>query len=144
MSETAPWARARVRKPDEDQPPSAAPSMSRKAPADLVTAWLLSLLDYQATYGYELHRHLEAQGVNTEISALYKALRKLEYDGCVASSWVKSAAGPSRRLYQLTTKGRRQLDALVQTITATRDAHAAFLNARGPHVDSATARSAEP
>lgn len=127
---------SRVPMQDKDQEPSAAPSASRKAPAELVTAWVLSLLDCQPTYGYELHRQLEAQGVNTEISALYKTLRKLEDEECVASTWVKSAAGPSRRLYQLTVGGRRELDALVQVITTTRDVHAAFLNARRLHVRS--------
>lgn len=128
MSEIALEPRAsRVPMQDTDQAPPAASSAYRNAPGELVTAWVLYLLDCQATYGYELHRQLEAQGVSTEISALYKTLRKLEDDECVASSWLKSAAGPSRRLYQLTAKGRRELDALVQVITATRDVHDAFL-----------------
>lgn len=131
MSEIALEPRAsRVPMQGKHDEPSAAPSASRKASGELVNAWVLSLLDGQASYGYELHRQLEAHGVNTEISTLYKTLRKLEDEECVASSWLKSTAGPSRRLYQLTVKGRLELDALVQVITATRDAHAAFLNAR--------------
>lgn len=131
MSETTLEPRACVPKQSKHHEPSAAPITFRNAPSELVIAWVLSLLDCQSTYGYELHRQLEVQGVHTEISTLYKTLRKLDDEGCVASSWVKSAAGPSRRLYQLTTKGRRELDALVQAITATRDVHAAFLTARG-------------
>lgn len=109
---------------------STSPSMTRKPSRELVTAWLLSLLDCQASHGYELHRQLEAHGVTTEISAMYKTLRKLEHEGCAASSWAESVAGPRRRLYQLTRKGRSELEALVEEITATRDVHAAFLNAR--------------
>ena len=128
MSQTTQATRARVPKPDEDQQ-HAGPATFRTVPGELVTAWVLSLLAGQASYGYELHRHLEEHGVNTKISALYRTLRRLEDEGCVASSWVRSAAGPRRRLYRITTKGRQVLDALVQAITATRDAHAAFLDA---------------
>ena len=67
--------------------------------------------------------------MTTEPGALYRTLRKLEDAGCVASSWGKSVSGPRRRLYQLTATGRRELDALVQTITVIHDVHAAFLHA---------------
>lgn len=65
------------------------------------------------------------------------ALRTLERDEWLESRWTTSAAGPPRRLYRLTPEGRRNLDQLAATITATRDTHAAFLRActgcgRGP------------
>ena len=103
----------------------------RQPSRELLTAWLLLLLEDQAVHGYELRRRLETYGVTTEPGALYRMLRKLESDGCAASSWAKSAAGPQRRLYQVTAKGRRELEQLVGTITAARDIHAAFLQAHG-------------
>lgn len=95
----------------------------------LLTAWLLLLFERQPTHGYELRRQLEAHGVTTDPSAMYRALRKLEREGCVTSSWAKSASGPRRRQYQLTAQGRRELNVLVATLTVTRDVHAAFLHA---------------
>jgi DNA-binding PadR family transcriptional regulator len=105
----------------------AAPRAWRQPSRELLTAWLLLLLEDQAIHGYELRRRLELHGVITEPGAMYRMLRKLERDGCAASSWAKSIAGPRRRLYELTAKGRRELERLVGSITATRDVHAAFL-----------------
>ena len=103
----------------------------RQPSRELLTAWLLLLLEDEATHGYELRRRLEAQGVFTEAGAMYRMLRRLERDGCAASSWAKSDTGPRRRLYQVTSRGRRELDRLVGSITATRDVHANFLRAHG-------------
>lgn len=131
MSQIAQEQRAsRVQVQDTYEERQPTPDKSRNQSRELVTAWLLSLLDRQATHGYELHRQLEAHGVTTEISAMYKTLRKLEDKGCAASSWAESVAGPRRRLYRLTGKGRSELETLVREITAARDVDAAFLNAR--------------
>lgn len=109
--------------------PSAPTTASRQPSRALLKAWLLLLLDAQAAHGYELRRQLAAHGVTTEVGAMYRTLRKLESEGCAASSWAEPVAGPRRRLYQLTTQGRRELNALVGAITVTRDVHAAFLQA---------------
>lgn len=94
---------------------------------ELLTAWLLLLLDRQASHGYELRRQLEAHGVPAESGAMYRALRKLDEEGFTASRWAQSAAGPRRRHYELTAKGRRELAQLAEAITVKRDVHSAFL-----------------
>ncbi len=104
---------------------SAPPSC--QASRELLTAWLLLLLDRQSTHGYELRRRLEAHGVAAEPGTLYRTLRRLESEGRTASTWAQSAAGPRRRLYRLTEQGRRHLNELVGAIRVTRDVHAAFL-----------------
>ncbi len=96
---------------------------------ELLTAWLLLLLDRQATHGYELRRLLEAHGVTADPGTLYRTLHRLESEGSAESTWGESAGGPRRRLYRLTTHGRRQLEELVGAIRITRDVHAAFLQA---------------
>ncbi len=114
--------------PWEHRPPTptgALPQPSR----GLLTAWLLLLVERQPTHGYGLRRQLEAHGVKTEPGAMYRALRKLEGEGYATTSWAKSVSGPRRRQYQLTAQGRRELNVLVATITVTRDAHEAFLQA---------------
>ena len=105
-------------------PPSGQPGPASR---ELLTAWLLMLLDGKASHGYDLRRQLDVHGVATESGAMYRTLRKLEQEGCASSSWEHSAAGPRRRLYTLTAKGRRELTLLVDAITMKRDVHAAFL-----------------
>lgn len=80
-------------------------------------------------HGYELRSRLAAEGACTDTGAVYRVLRKLEREGCAESTWAASEAGPQRRQYRLTEKGRRALAQNVPAITATRDDHAAFLRA---------------
>jgi PadR family transcriptional regulator, regulatory protein PadR len=102
---------------------------ARQPPRELLTAWLLLLLGREATHGYELRRRLEANGIVTDPAAMYRLLRKLETEGRAESFWGECVAGPRRRLYRLTPKGLRDLDALVRAIRNTCDTHAAFLQA---------------
>ena len=92
-----------------------------------MTAWLLLLLETGASYGYELRRELDAHRLIVDPSVLYRSLRKLERDGWVESRWMKSAAGPRRRFYRLTEKGRRNLDELASLITEIRDLNEMFV-----------------
>jgi len=103
---------------------------------ELLRAWLLLLLDEQATHGYELRRLLDAHGVRPETGAMYRTLRKLEDEGRAASRWQDSDAGPRRRLYEITPKGRHDLQDLVGAIKATRDVHSAFLQVHEAHETS--------
>jgi PadR family transcriptional regulator PadR len=141
-------ARAAIQ-PRETQPsvqptPEQAPARSapwRQPSRELLTAWLLLLLDRQPTHGYELRRQLHAGGVVTEPGAMYRTLRRLESEGRAASAWEQSDAGPRRRLYQITAKGRSDLDELVEAITVTRDVHAAFLEVHKEHAATAGVRA---
>lgn len=112
-----------------EHPSATSATASTQPSRALLRAWLLLLCERQPNHGYELRRQLEAHGVSTQPGAMYRALRKLESEECVTSTWAKSVSGPRRRQYQLTTKGRRELSALVAALTATHDAHAAFLQA---------------
>ena len=105
------------------------PTALSQPPRALLKAWLLLLLERQRTHGYEVRRQLEAHGVMTEPGAMYRVLRKLESEGCLTSSWARSVSGPRRRQYELTARGRRELNVLVAALTGTRDVHAAFLHA---------------
>ena len=116
----------------DDDPESgfaASPPLARQPSRELLRAWLLLLLQRRSAHGYELHRQLKSNGVLTEPGSLYRTLRRLESEGCTASCWEESVAGPRRRQYELTSKGERELGDLVRSITDTRDVHAAFLRA---------------
>lgn len=113
--------------------PTPAPSSSPRSfrpPKELTTAWLLLLVRDGATYGYELRRALDEHLLEVDPATVYRVLRRLERDGRVESRWMRPAAGPRRRFYRLTARGRRTLEDLTVLITTARDAHDAFLRSQ--------------
>jgi PadR family transcriptional regulator PadR len=94
---------------------------------ELLVGWLLLHLDAGSTYGYDLRRAFAAHGLSTDPSALYRMLRRLEADRWVQSRWLSAAAGPRRRFYRLTARGRRKLDEIAVLIAAIRDSHDTYL-----------------
>jgi PadR family transcriptional regulator PadR len=72
---------------------------------------VLLLLRERPVHGYELLEQLpELTGERVDMGNLYRFLRLLETDGIVRSEWDDGAAGPSKRIYELTDEGRALLD----------------------------------
>jgi DNA-binding PadR family transcriptional regulator len=97
---------------------------------ELLTGWLLALLEDGPSYGYELRRELRARGLEVDPSVLYRTLRQLDHDALLKSRWGDWSNGPRRRLYERTAKGREELEALTRTLAVARDCHEAFLQTR--------------
>lgn len=114
----------------------AAPRMTR----ELIAAWLLLLLGHGASYGYDLRRALDDHDIHPDAGTLYRVLRRLDDSGWLQSRWMASVAGPRRRLYRVTGRGRRNLDELTVLITGSRDSHAAFLDAYRKKLDAGGAQ----
>lgn len=78
---------------------------------------ILSALRDREAHGFEILRRLEAAGsgaLRLKEGSLYPALYRLEEAGMVKAAWEDSGErrrGPRRRIYRLTPKGRRRLDA---------------------------------
>jgi DNA-binding PadR family transcriptional regulator len=76
-------------------------------------ALLLAILADGPAHGYgvieELKRRSDGVFALPE-GTVYPALHRLEHDGLLASSWQAGSPRP-RRVYRLTRKGRRALDA---------------------------------
>jgi PadR family transcriptional regulator, regulatory protein PadR len=71
---------------------------------------VLLLLRERPVHGYELLEQLpELTGERVDMGNLYRFLRLLESDGIVRSEWDDRAAGPSKRIYELTDDGRALL-----------------------------------
>lgn len=73
---------------------------------------ILSLLQNGALHGYAILqriRELSGGRLQIEEGSLYPALRRLQVNGCIQSKWRISETNRKVRVYQLTTKGRRQL-----------------------------------
>jgi PadR family transcriptional regulator, regulatory protein PadR len=74
---------------------------------------LLLLKKKGRSYGYDLSGDLLEHALTDaeiERAALYRTLRRLEVSGNVVSFWETEKAGPARRVYRLTAKGRHHLE----------------------------------
>jgi PadR family transcriptional regulator, regulatory protein PadR len=79
-------------------------------PKDFLRPCLLLLLREQPEHGYELLERSRAFGFDgSDPGGLYRALRRLEDEGLVRSSWQPSDAGPQRRIYEITRSGMQDL-----------------------------------
>ena len=72
---------------------------------------VLLLLSEGPAHGYELLSRLSERGFgHADAGGLYRALRVMEEDGLLASSWDHGESGPARRVYFVTDEGRAWLD----------------------------------
>ena len=78
---------------------------------------ILSTLEQGEAHGLEILRRLDESGcglLRLKEGSLYPALYRLEAAGEVKAEWEPAPhgrRGARRRIYQLTTKGQRKLDA---------------------------------
>ncbi|MBA3370109.1 MAG: helix-turn-helix transcriptional regulator [Thermoleophilaceae bacterium] len=112
-------------------------------PKDFLRPCLLLLLREHPAHGYDLLERTQAFGFkSSDPGRLYRALRALERDGLVHSTWEVSDTGPDRRIYQLTRPGMEELHRRVRAIAGTRRLMDAFLGRYEEFV--ALARESEP
>jgi PadR family transcriptional regulator PadR len=75
---------------------------------------LLTLLEEQPMYGYQIVKELEtrSQGYfKFKEGTLYPALHRLEKSGLISGNWEMLANGRQRRYYRITVKGQAKLAA---------------------------------
>lgn len=88
-------------------------------PKDFLRGCLLLLLREDPAHGYDLIERAGAFGIDgSDPGGLYRALRKLEADGLVRSSWEPSGTGPQRRIYEITRAGMEDLHRRAQSMDA--------------------------
>jgi poly-beta-hydroxybutyrate-responsive repressor len=83
---------------------------------------LLLLLAEGPSHGYELLEQVRRMGIKgAEPGGLYRYLRAMEKEEMVSSWWEPSQAGPARRTYVLTERGRKGLNESVQSLREVRE-----------------------
>ncbi len=76
----------------------------------LLQPFLLLLIFERPGHGYNLIDRLKAMGLpDVEPGHVYRVLRSLERERSLISGWETAGAGPARRCYRLTAKGRDDL-----------------------------------
>lgn len=74
---------------------------------------ILAQLENDDSYGYEINKTVKARTNDTyEIkeATLYSAFKRLEDQGCIKSYWGSHEVGARRKYYQMTDKGREELE----------------------------------
>ena len=79
----------------------------KKGVLDLCVLALLSRAD---SYAYEIASRL-AEAIDMGEGTIYPLMRRMQTDGLVETYLVESSAGPPRKYYRLTGKGRTSFDA---------------------------------
>lgn len=76
------------------------------------TPLILSVLLAGESYGYDIIRQvrtLSGDRLDWSEGMMYPALRRLEQKGLLESRWVGSEAGPRRKYYSITKRGKAAL-----------------------------------
>jgi PadR family transcriptional regulator PadR len=73
---------------------------------------ILKIVAADKVYVADILRHLRETEFATQEGTLYPLLSKMRRDGLVDYEWQESDAGPPRKYYELTSKGKSQLGEL--------------------------------
>jgi PadR family transcriptional regulator PadR len=95
---------------------------------------LLSLINFQPLYGYQIIKDLEKQSRGYFMfkeGTLYPALHRLEKAGLIKSQWQKLSNGQERRYYYITERGQQ---ALIERLETWRDFYTAVNRIMSPSV----------
>jgi PadR family transcriptional regulator PadR len=71
---------------------------------------VLALLQRGDSYAYEIASRL-AEAIDMGEGTIYPLMRRMQADGLVETYLVESPAGPPRKYYRLTNKGRASFEA---------------------------------
>lgn len=100
---------------------------------------VLLLLTKNSSHGYGLMENLEKHcGEKVDIGNLYRTLRRMEKFGWVTSSWNRGEGGPDKRIYQITSEGRKVLAQASSDLVRTRNLLNRFLEGYGRLHDERT------
>ncbi len=70
---------------------------------------LLKIIAADRVYAADILQQLEGTEFATQEGTLYPLLSKMRREGLLDYEWKESEAGPPRKYYQLTAKGREHL-----------------------------------
>ena len=75
---------------------------------------ILKIVAADKVYAADIHKRMSASDFATQEGTLYPLLSKMRRDDLLDYEWQESEAGPPRKYYELTPKGKSQLAELNQ------------------------------
>jgi PadR family transcriptional regulator PadR len=99
---------------------------------------LLLLLHRSSSHGYSLQDELKEFGFaepGVDPSVVYRALREMEEQGLLTSTWDTEGSGPPRRVYRLTAQGDQYLTRWVADLRETDRVLHSFFAAYDEHME---------
>jgi PadR family transcriptional regulator PadR len=101
-------------------------------------------LHYGAAHGYSLLDGLDEFGLqDLDPSVVYRALREMEDEGWVRSTWdEQKTQGPPRRNYRITDRGQEILDLWVKELEVSKSRIERFLEVYYGHMKECTGEHA--
>jgi PadR family transcriptional regulator, regulatory protein PadR len=84
----------------------------RELVGSTTTTLILSVLSTGSAHGYEIVRRINelSDGIfEWQEGTIYPALHKLEDKELIRGQWIEAASGKKRRVYSLTSEGKRML-----------------------------------
>ncbi len=108
----------------------------RRRRRNLLRPTLLFLMHQGPAHGYDLVDRLRSFGVkDIDPSLIYRALRVMEEEGYIQSTWEEEKTqGPPRRVYTLTSEGDNSLQYNLEDLRTTRDRIDQLLQAYALHM----------
>jgi PadR family transcriptional regulator PadR len=83
---------------------------------------ILVLLTRGDLHGYMIIQQLEGNdagaGEKIDNAGVYRALKKLEEQGCIYSKWITHEAGAAKKIYRISAAGRECLSAWLTALEA--------------------------
>ena len=93
---------------------------------------LMSIIDEEASYGYEMVSKLRDRGLNlASEGSIYPLLSRLQKQGMIESYLVQSSEGPARKYYRMSEPGRTTLEQWLHDWVGFRDSVDEVLNGGG-------------
>ena len=110
--------------------------LGRRRRRNLLRPTLLFLMHQGPAHGYDLVDRLRSFGVkDIDPSLIYRALRVMEEEGYIQSTWEEEKTqGPPRRVYTLTSEGDNSLQYHLEDLRTTRDRIDQLLQAYALHM----------
>lgn len=88
-------------------------------PRNLIVPYTLLFLKNWSAHGYQILQTLAMLGfAAVDPATVYRALRQMEREGLVLSSWETGVSGPARRTYQITQNGEEFLGQWAEALGA--------------------------
>lgn len=77
----------------------------------IIEGCILAIIDRKEVYGYEISERLAEYGFTSmSEGTIYPLLLRMQKESLVTSKMKKSTAGPRRKYYYMTEKGKQELD----------------------------------